>query len=181
MSQRCSGYKRQPNDHYTTPSWVARIVAEYLRGRCRHVWAPADTRSSPIAQEFRAHGFEVTATANNFFAHELPPCRGIDCIATNPPYGTGGKTAVAFIEHALELAPIVAMLARIDFDSGKTRVGIFRDCPIYAHKIVLIDRVEWFPRKGAAGPSENHAWYLWDRRHHGLPTHSYARKEPPCR
>jgi hypothetical protein len=101
-------------------------------------------------------------------------------VVTNPPFGVGGKLAVKFIKHALELTPVVAMLARIDFDSGKTRTDLFRDCPTFAHKIVLLDRIVWFARAGAPGPSENHCWLIWDRRHYGPPTIGYARM-PPCR
>jgi hypothetical protein len=84
--------------------------------------------------------------------------------------------ACRFIAHALELVPVVAMLLRIDFDSGKTRAGLFRDCAAFAQKIVLLDRIVWFEREGAPGPSENHCWMIWNRRHRGPPTISYARR-----
>jgi hypothetical protein len=48
------------------------------------------------------------------------------------------------------------MLLRVDFDSGKTRTPPFRDCPAFAEKVVLLDRIMWFP--GTVGPSMNHAW-----------------------
>jgi hypothetical protein len=180
MSQRVSGYHRQADEHYVTPVWVARILADYLRGQCRHIWAPADTEKSPLVDTLHTAGFAVTATVDDFFSRRSLPHRGIDAIGTNPPFGVGGRTGVAFIKHALELAPVVAMLTRIDFDSGKTRTGLFRDCPAFAHKIVLLDRIVWFAREGASGPSENHCWLIWNRRHRGPPTIGYAGMRP-CR
>ena len=105
----------------------------------------------------------------------LPYAR-IDSVCTNPPHGYQGKLACQFIIHALELVPVVAMLLRVDFDSGKSRTGLFRDCAAFDRKIVLLDRIEWFPRKGTAGPSDNHAWFVWNKRHHGPPTICYARR-----
>jgi hypothetical protein len=37
--------------------------------------------------------------------------------------------------------PVVTMLLRIDFDSGKTRTNLFRDCQAFDRKIVLLDRI----------------------------------------
>ena len=80
---------------------------------------------------------------------------------------------------ALKLAPVVAMLLRVDFDSGKTRVHLFRDNAAFTHKIVLLDRVVFFERDDgtAEAPSDNHSWYLWDTRrvYRRPPTISYAR------
>lgn len=176
MSQRHSGYERQANEHYATPAWVVQIAARWLRDRCSHIWAPADTRDSELVCALRGEGFHVTATSDDFFTHNSLPDQRIEAICTNPPFGLGGRLACAFIAHAIELAPIVVMLARIDFDSGKTRTNLFGECKSFAGKIVLLDRIVWFVREGAPGPSENHAWYLWDRQHQGPPIINYARK-----
>jgi hypothetical protein len=176
VSQRFSGYQRQLNDTYETPPWVTRIVAGYLRLQCRTIWEPANGPASKIAQVLREEEFQVVATNDDFLSKTLP-YSSIEAICTNPPYGIGGKLACQFIHHALELAPVVAMLLRVDFDSGKTRTGLFRDCRAFAHKLVLLDRIVWFEREGAAGPSENHAWYIWNRQFQGLPTIIYAGKK----
>jgi hypothetical protein len=156
MSQRQSGYPRQPNETYETPPWVVQVVAQHLRQHCLHVWAPADEESSRLVLALRDEGFSVTATADHFLARNSLPHSRVDAVVTNPPFGRGGRLACQFIAHALELVPIVAMLLRIDFDSGKTRTNLFRDCKAFAHKIVLLDRIVWFEREGAPGPSENH-------------------------
>jgi hypothetical protein len=72
--------------------------------------------------------------------------------------------------------PVVVMLLRVDFYSGKTRTNLFRGCKAFAGKIVLLDRITWFEREGAAGPSENHSWYILNKRHKGPPTIGYARR-----
>jgi hypothetical protein len=172
VSQRLSGYPRQLDELYETPPWVARVVVPYLHRHCRrrHIWAPADDPDSKLAQVLREEGFQVVATNDNFLARTAVPHVLVDSVCTNPPFGFGGRLAVQFIIHALELVPIAAMLLRIDFDSGKTRTGLFRDCTAFAHKIVLLDRIVWFEREGAPGPSENHCWVIWNKRHHGPPT-----------
>jgi hypothetical protein len=178
VSQRISGYARQGDDVYQTPEWATQLAVSYLRQQsCRHVWDCANGPDSKMSQTLRGEGFQVTATNNDFLAICSVPHNDIDGIATNPPYGRNGRLARQFIEHAHELVPVVAMLLRVDFDSGKTRTNLFRDCPAFAGKIVLLDRIEWFTRrKGAPGPSENHAWYVWNRRHRGPPTIGYARQ-----
>jgi hypothetical protein len=174
MSQRPSGYARQPGDVYETPHWVTQAIVPYLRRHCSHLWDPANGPASKIAQVLRDKGFRVTATNDDFLTRTSLPAAGIDGIGTNPPYGSQGRLACQFIGHAIELSPVVAMLLRIDFDSGKTRRNLFRDCSTFAGKIVLLDRVVWFEREGAPGPSYNHAWYIWHRAYRGPPTIHYA-------
>lgn len=173
MSQRNSGYARQRDEAYDTPAPSVRALVPFLR-QCgaSHLWDPA-AGAGNLVRILREEGFQVTGTRDDFLAKGAAP-PGIATIVTNPPFGVGGKLAVLFIEHALELMPLVAMLTRIDFDSGRTRVHLFRDHPHFAQKIVLLRRIVWFEREGAPGPSENHCWLIWDRHHRGPPTIAYA-------
>ena len=173
MSQRVSGYARQPDEAYDTPAPPVRALAPFLRERgAAHLWDPA-AGAGNMVRTLRAEGFTVTGTTTDFFTTLVPT--GVDAICCNPPFGFNGRLAVRFIEHAITTSvPIVAMLLRVDFDSGKTRTHLFRDNPYWAHKIVLLDRIVWFEREGGAEPSENHAWYVFDKRHHGPPTIAYA-------
>jgi hypothetical protein len=179
MSQRISGYQRQPEEIYETPASVTQVVIPYLRKHALHVREPADGPRSLLAQTLGEAGFHVLASRHDFLSTDRLPDSQIDAICSNPPYGPGGRLAAQFIAHALDLAPVVVMLLRIDFDSGKTRTRLFRDCRAFAGKIILLDRIVWFAREGAAGPSENHAWMLWNQRHRGPPTISYARRSTP--
>lgn len=177
MSQRVSGYQRVPGDHYPTPEWVVRVAAQHLRQLgSRRIWTPADDHSSKLVCTLRAEGFSVVASCDNFLSRERLPELTVDSILTNPPFGSGGRLACQFVEHALALVPVTVMLLRVDFDSGRTRTHLFRDNPSFAGKITLLDRITWFEREGAAGPSENHAWFIWNARHRGPPTIKYARK-----
>jgi hypothetical protein len=161
MSQRASGYERRPNEDYPTPRWVAAVIAEHLRRkRVKTVWEPA-AGNGALADALVREGFTVVSTTDDFLSHTKTP-EPVDCICTNPPYGEDRRSLVAceFIRQALTLAPVVAMLLRVDFDSGKARKGLFRDCPAFAGKIVLLDRIKWFD--GPSAPSDNHAWFVWD-------------------
>jgi hypothetical protein len=175
MSQRASGYARRANEDYPTPPWVTAVIARHLLPRAVHIWEPAaghGALAQALTDDWR---FRVSATGDDFFGHSSLPDPCVDAIVTNPPYGADGRNliACAFIRHALKFdVRTVAMLLRIDFDSAKTRVDIFRDCPTFAGKIVLLDRVKWFD--GPSAPSDNHAWFIWDRQHRGRRWTDYA-------
>jgi hypothetical protein len=175
--QRASGYARRPDEDYATPAWVARAIAPRLRkAGVKTVWESAGGAGS-LADALTVEGFDVVATTDDFLQHTRPPDRLVDAIVTNPPYGDDRRGALAcrFIRHALGLrVNVVAMLLRVDFDSGKSRVDLFRDNPDFAGKVVLLDRIKWF--EGPSSPSDNHAWFTWHRRGHlsGSPRLAYA-------
>lgn len=185
MSQRASGYARRASEDYPTPAWVTAIVADHLRirERVQTIWEPA-AGNGALADSLVREGFAVIATRDDFLKYDAPPERSldgrnlpVDCICTNPPYGDDrkGLLACAFIRHALDLVPVVAMLLRVDFDSGKERTELFRDCPAFAGKITLLDRIRWF--EGPSSPSDNHAWFIWNRSQRWAPWIAYASKE----
>ena len=107
----------------------------------------------------------------DFFTVSEPP-DGVDGLVDNPPYGQGGRLAVAFAEHALNLMPFVALLLSADFDSGRTRSHLFRDCPSFAGRLILLQRPIWFAN-GPASPSSNFVWMLSNRDHRGPPAVHY--------
>jgi hypothetical protein len=176
MAQRVSGYDRVPDDRYETPGHITATIVPYLKTRALHVWEPATAPADRMGNALRAVGFQVISTAGDFLQFRTLPDARVDAVITNPPYGYQGKTACAFIRHALALkVPHVAFLLPVDFDSALTRALMFGDCPVFAGKIVLRRRIKWFP--GDSGPSTNHAWFLWDRAHRGLPVLRYATPE----
>jgi len=146
VAQRISGYKRVVDEVYETPPWVTKIVVEgflrtvtddYQRGICGRIWDPCNGPHSKLAHALSSYGFDVVATAGDFLAHRTKP-DGVSAIVTNPPYGFGGRLGQQIIEHALSLASVVAMLMKVDYDSGRSRTSLFRDCPSFAGKIVLL-------------------------------------------
>jgi len=190
MSQRHSGYNRlNGGDRYCTPSWVTMALAPHLPKRLRRIWEPA-SGDGQMAKALRHLGLEVEATdidrGVDFLSTEKSRSP-VDGIITNPPF----ELATAFIEHALAVTKrnrgFVAMLARVDYDSAKTRGHLFGHCPQFAKKLTLTRRIVWFDRPGAA-PSFNHRWLLWDWRHKGpavlahyyeVPNESPLRAQPP--
>mgnify|MGYP003384550906 CR=1 FL=1 len=145
------------------------------------IWEPA-AGTGQMARAMSDRGYEVTCSdiqpepgvgfAHDFTVRSLPVLMpaAFGAIVTNPPY----DQAESFVANALDLvAPaggVVAMLLKVDWDSAKTRRRFFADCPAWCRKLVLLDRIHWFdPEPGKAGPSENHAWYVWSfGRHAGL-------------
>jgi hypothetical protein len=171
MSQRGSGYERKALDAYQTPGWVTEALRSHLPA-VRTVWEPA-AGSGAMVRVIESWGVTVIATditdGTDFLTEKA---RLVDAIVTNPPY----NLAQSFIEHALKLTGIVAMLLRTDYDHARGRQHLFSQCPGFARKLVLTRRIKWF--EGSRGqPSFNHAWFIWDRQHIGSPTLVYGPRQ----
>lgn len=168
MAQRISGYARVADDRYETPDPITATIVPYLKKRALRLWEPTATPADRMGHALRAAGFHVVSTNSDFLRYDALPDSRIDACVSNPPYGRQGKLAESFIRHALRLRVAhVAFLLPVDFDSALTRAPLFGNCPAFAGKIVLRRRIKWFP--GDSGPSTNHAWFLWDRKHRGAP------------
>jgi predicted RNA methylase len=192
MAQRFSGYDRQKRESYPTPRWVTELLIPHLPRDLKEIWEPAAGNGVMAAALREGTGARVYASdikpmfwcdvfSGDFFKYQCHPIVDAErpqAIITNPPYGVQGREAEAFIEHALTLmAPVngfVAMLLKVDFDSAKGRDGMFASCPAWSKKLVLRKRIMWFPSESGHGPSDNHAWFLWDWAHQGPPTIAYA-------
>ncbi len=203
MAQRFSGRERQNAEWYPTPPWATRVLLDHfpdgpgLLGLAerRIIWEPA-CGAGDMVTTMRAAGRLTMASDRTPQAcfDEAPAVDFLDLaisehvdgyrdIATNPPYGIQGRAAEEFIKVALRLTKHrrgrVAMLLKMDFDSGRSRSPFFRDCPAWAKKVVLLQRLLWFPpvpdpKTGKKhGPSENHAWFIWDWSHSGAPSIVY--------
>jgi hypothetical protein len=146
----------------------------YIRGQIIRAWDPAGANDSQLVTVLRSKGIDAIGTTADFLTvTTVPP--GVTDVICNPPYGENkrGELAVAFIEHALEL-PVrrIAMLLRADFDSALGRQHIFRHCPRFAGKVVLLNRIRWFA--GPSSPSDNHCWFTWASTHIGPPSIHYV-------
>lgn len=204
MAQRESGYERVERDAYNTPRWVTGVALEKILGprfrRGMTVWECAAGTGLMVA-ELEAHGLKVIASDIHaqppddlFFPGDrvlvgdfLDPVQPFlpfefDAIITNPPYKDG--LAEKFVRRALELTKerrgLVAMLLGVKFDSAKSRADIFEGHPAWGMKITLLDRIWWFEPKLDAngkvnGPSEDHAWFIWDWRNTGDRQMHYGR------
>jgi hypothetical protein len=164
MAQRISGFAHIPDERYeTVEPWPVLALLSQLPD-IGWAWDPADDGSRYLIATLHRQGIRAVGSSPDFLSTTEPPMAGVTDIITNPPIGAQrrGELAFAFIEHALRL-PVhrVSMLLPIDFDSAITRQHLFRFCPAFTGKIVLLNRVRWIP--GSTGsPSTNHCWCLWE-------------------
>jgi hypothetical protein len=170
MTVVASNYARKENDLYQTEPWATEaLLRNFPVAEGDTVWEPA-AGNHLIADVLRETGARVIASdiarydrdhdfTFDFLRRGIVPCRP-DRIDTNPPYGKGNRDAVTFAELALErCVGTVSLLLTAKFDFGKTRHHLFRDNPRFTAKIVLVDRIQWFP--GETSGTEDHAWYVW--------------------
>lgn len=144
MAQRNSGYAKQPNETYVTPPWVWEVLFEHFP-----FFRQAE---DPCPVNFTV----------DFLKRKAP----VRLIATNPPF----SLADAMIERAriltyrayeLRQGPAAyAFLLPHTFDTAKGRKPLW-EYP-YWRKLVLTKRIRWENlEQKRAGPSSNHAWYIW--------------------
>jgi hypothetical protein len=160
-----SGYERQKNDEYTTPSWCVSSLIEHVSITGR-VWDPACGQGQAIVNALTSMGVDCECSdvqsGTNFL--DLKPAYlsrlDVNTIVTTPPY----SLARNFIEHSLELMMpsrgMVCMLLRHEYDCAKTRKHLFSDNKFFDEKIVLTTRPQWFKER-VASPRHNYAWFIW--------------------
>lgn len=162
-------YPRKNLEKYYTPAWAVDALKEaegvYLHD-AKLVYDPCAGDGGITSRFAKSVGSDIAPDApwiaQADYLEMPPPAEPYPAIVTNPPYGQGGRLAVAFIEKALNEAEYVAMLLRVDFDSGDTRRHLFVDNPRFAHKYALTKRLRWTNIEQAeSGPSTNHAWFVW--------------------
>ena len=173
MTQAASSYARLDGDKYFTPAWVteALLSVEHFSATVLDPAAGAGHILDVLAANFiPCEGIDIAPDAPDIqerdFLLRLAPA---DHIVANPPYGISSRLAVQFIEHSLELTRPrggkVAMLLKVGFDSAKGRRHLFDEHPAFAVEYRLLERIRWANlEQSAAGPTENHSWFVWDWR-----------------
>jgi hypothetical protein len=91
---------------------------------------------------------------------------GCQCILTNPPF----RSIEPFVAHALELSPLVIMLARWAFSESERRTPILENCGLsrihcFRKRLLMLHRDGWQGRKANSGMA--FCWMIWDRSHTG--------------
>lgn len=169
MSLIASNYPLKENNLYETEAWATQAALRHVPVAGRKIWEPA-AGNHKIADELRAAGaFVMTSDIVIYdrehdrifdFLSDGPIGDHPQDLFTNPPYGKQNRLAVKFAERALaRCSGTVALLLTAKFDSGSTRAHLIGDNPRFRGKIVLVDRIQWFP--GKTGGTEDHAWYIW--------------------
>jgi hypothetical protein len=176
MSRNTTDYRLLPRDKYYTPAWVSKELFNHVKFETIFDPACGGNHIVEAAESVSivAHGSDLDD--GHDFLEDATVRRNI---VTNPPYGTGGKLALRFIEHALNVTKrasgIVAMLLPIDFDSASTRRHVFQNCRVFSRKLILTKRIRWanLPQK-KNGPQKNHAWFVWDHTNVAPPVLIYS-------
>jgi hypothetical protein len=190
MGKHENGYARVARDIYPTRQpWITQALLGHVDIVGRNVLEPAAGEGN-MAEVLKAAGAARVYTndiedrgypldrISDFTAARIPG--SFDAVITNPPQG--GRSSILFkrfIATGLDYIAgggVLALLLPVDFDSGKTRIRFFRDCPQFALKIVLLGRPIWFERRDGEKeqPKENSAWFVWDHAHAGPPRIAYA-------
>lgn len=181
MTRGSSGYARVPAELYQTPAWVLDALVEHLPIAHLTIWEPACGEGQLVramerhlatvrATDLHDNGFADAYSTSMDFLSVTGSLQNHDGIITNPPYGPRGTLAAAFIRQGLYMIAergFMALLLPIDFDNAKSRRDVFADCPAYCAKVSLTKRIKWFdlppePGKKKQGPTENHAWFIWE-------------------
>lgn len=180
MGQRKSGFERKEGDEYMTPEWVAETLCHAVP-MYGTVWEPACGEGG-IANVIAGLGYCTVFASDLNPRHSLAHgpldflgdvtrvtdwFHGTLTIVTNPPYGKQGKMAEAFVRRALDMTKLsrgrVCMLLPVAWDARKTRQDLFENFPAHVTTIRLTKRIRWtnLPQS-KNGPSEHHAWFVWD-------------------
>jgi hypothetical protein len=176
--------ERRANDHYVTPDWsIRRFLEKFEIGREAHL----ASRPLRILDPCAARG-ELIVTTRHFFptalfgACDINPAFGddlraltegatvvgdflekttvlqalqFDIVLTNPPYAL----AEDFIRASLEVAPVVAMLLRINFLASRKRRNWLRE--LRPGVFVLPNRPSF---TGEGGDMTEYAWMTFGHR-----------------
>jgi hypothetical protein len=163
-------------DFYETP---AVAVEALLRvEKIQHmVWEPA-AGPGAIVRVLRDHGHVVIASdlidygGLHFvrdFLGEIGMPAGVEAIVTNPPF----RLAEKFVEHALQLSPLVIMLLRLAFLESEKRCSILEGrglarVHVFRKRLPMMHRSGWEGRKANSGMA--FGWFVWDQSHAGPTT-----------
>lgn len=172
MSQRASGYQRIERDNYETPEWVTLALIPHIPERIKTIYEPA-AGSGKMVRALAQSGRMISADDINDGRDFLECYWPSEAIITNPPYELAREFAASAILLTNKMQGFVAMLLRTDFDHAASRRDLFADNNVFAKKIVLTRRIQWFEHS-TASPSFNHAWFVWDWQHKGPPTLAYG-------
>jgi hypothetical protein len=164
------------HDAYFTPPVAVEALLRVEKIPHR-VWEPAAGPGN-IVHVLRNHGHAVIASdlidygGLDFvrdFLRETEIPAGVEAIVTNPPF----KLAEQFVEHALQLRPLVVMLLRLAFLESERRCGILEGrglarVHVFRRQLPMMHRAGWEGRKANSGMA--FAWFVWDRNHVGPAT-----------
>lgn len=153
MVLRGADYARKPHRDYRAPAEPVLALIPHLVD-IPIAWVPSDRGGNKVlAATPRAHGIE-TASTNFLTVREAPA--GADAVVDNPPFGRGGRLAVAFIEHCAVRSAVVAGRFRL---RARSRGPISRQPKLRRPTNPAADCLVC---ERTSEPSANHMWAIWD-------------------
>lgn len=171
MTIVASKYARRENDLYSTEPYPTLALNRRFPVKGMKIWEAA-AGNHLMADVLRELGAKVVTSDIKTYDHrhdmlfnflqsrppiKLKPPRNL---ITNPPYGDRNEDAMLFAERALERCDgYVVLLLTAGFDSGSSRLHLFKNNPRFMAKIVLVDRISW-TLDGETGTGD-HAWFVW--------------------
>ena len=159
-------------DFYETPEGATRALVENLPDK---VWEPCagkgailrvlrDAGRAVVASDIKDYGFPLHFTGDFFTQSKIPA--GCEAIVTNFPF----RRIAQFVEHALELSPLVIALARLSFLASEERADILKRLVrfhAFENRLPMMHRGSWTGNRSSS--SAEHAWFILDRNHRGGP------------
>ena len=156
---------RHPNDFYPTPPWVTQAVMPYvMRNIVWHEPACGDGAICKVLSESHVeysfsdlNGAPIGMEGVNFLRDNTLR----HGIVTNPPF----SLAFEFCKHAVNHAPHVFMLLRLNFLASQTRSEWFKRHEPGA--LFVLSRRPSFTSNGKTD-STDYAWFYWGPEHKGI-------------
>jgi len=174
---KAHAHAQRGDDLYETPAVAVEALLK-VEKLPWIIWEPA-CGPGAIVRVLRSHGHDVLATDLVDYGTPDQDDHGWDFLAqtgrseheeaivTNPPYRMAGK----FVAHAIELCPLVIVLARLAFYESTGREAILARCSrihVFANRLPMMHRAGWTGPKSTSGVA--FAWFVWDDRHQGPTT-----------
>jgi hypothetical protein len=161
-------WERKPHDLYPTPEETTQAIINALGlpkdvkvfdpgcgdGKLLRVWT-ANGYFKTFGSDIRKTGYGTGGVdfLRTEFIGEQP-----DVICMNPPF----SLATEFIEKALAMAPIVAVLLKADFWNAQDRIALGnRYRP--THEYPLTWRPKFLESERGKNPLMNCTWFVWRR------------------
>lgn len=162
--------KRRDLDFYPTPPEVTIALMEFLKSnvsdfrKSMTIWEPA-CGDGAMTEVIRRYGHVVVPTdiieGNKYGFGGIdfldPKVKySVDAIITNPPFSLSQQ----FIEKAVGLAPVSAMLLKSQYWHARKRYDLFMNNPP-AYVLPLTWRPDFMQGKRGGAPTMEVLWTVW--------------------
>jgi hypothetical protein len=161
-------------DLYETPA-VALHALLQVEKLPPQIWEPSADRGTVVrvlrncdhkvtTSDVIDYGFSLDFVADFRAQPEMPA--GCEAILTNPPF----QIIASLVAHALDLSPLVIVLARLALLEPARRTEILEHRGIarihcFRNRLPMMHRDGWTGRR--ASSAIPFAWFVWERNHKG--------------